>query len=173
MNIKSKITEELKEEIALLLKQERNPTVKERLTYVSMYVNGITKRDIAKIVGRTKETVGTWINKYLKNGIDAIQDKRGGDHKSFLTVKEKEELRHIITNTYPIISKGWDGKIIVDLIKAKYGVTYTRGGVYALMKSLGITHKIATKIDPKKSEEKINSWKEEVKKNFQNFQKIQ
>jgi len=164
MNIKSKITDKSKEEIALLLKQERNPIVKERLTYVSMYANGITKRDIAKMVGRTKETVGTWINRYFKDGIEAIQDNRGGDHKSFLTNENKEELKSIITNTYPIVFKGWDGKIIVDLILSKYGITYTRAGVYALMKSLDITHKIATKTDPKKSEEKIAAWKEDIKK---------
>ena len=131
MNIKSKITDELKEDILLLLKQERNPVVKERLTYISMYINGITKRDIANMVGRTKETVGTWINKYFKGGIDAIADNRGGDHKSYLTTNDKEELKNIIINTYPIIYKGWDGWIIVDLIKTKYNVTYTRGGVYA------------------------------------------
>ena len=164
MNIKSKITDKLKEEISLLLKQERNPVVKERLTYISMYINGITKRDIANMVGRTKETVGTWINKYFENGIDAIQDNRGGDNKSFLTEKNKEELKQIITKTYPIVYKGWDGWIIVDLIKTRYHVTYTRAGVYALLKSLGITHKIATKTNPRKSEEKIATWKEEIKK---------
>ena len=116
------------------------------------------------MVGRTKETVGTWINKYFKDGIESLQDNRGGDHKSFLTTKDKEELKYIITNTYPIIYKGWDGWIIVDLIQTKYGVTYTRGGVYALLKSFGITHKIATKIDPKKSEEKIAIWKNDLKK---------
>ena len=77
-----------------------------------------------------------------------------------MTTKDKEELKHIIINSYPLIYKGWDGWIIVDLIKAKYGVTYTRGGVYALLKSLGITHKT----DPKKSEENIATWKEEIKK---------
>jgi hypothetical protein len=45
MNIKSKITDKSKEEISLLLRQERSPVVKERLTYISMYVNGINKRD--------------------------------------------------------------------------------------------------------------------------------
>jgi hypothetical protein len=33
------------------------------------------------------------------------------------------------------------------------------------MKRIGITHKIATKVDPKKSEEKISTWKEDIKKN--------
>ena len=164
MSIKSKITEQAKEEIALLLKQERNLVVKERLTFVSMYANGINKIDIAKIVGRTKETVGKWVNAYFEGGSDAIQDNSGGDHKSFLTNNNKQELKNIIINTYPIVYKGWVGKIIVDLIKTKYDVTYTRTGVYALMKSLGITHKIATKVDPKKSEVKIAKWKEDIKK---------
>ena len=165
MKIKLKSTNEVKEEILFLLKQERNLIIKERLTYVSMYVNGITKRDIAKIVGRTKDTVATWVNKYFKDGIEALHDNRGGDNKSFLTTEEKDELKYIILNTSPIIYKGWDGWIIVDLIKTRYHVTYTRAGVYALLKSLGITHKIATKTNPRKSEEKIATWKEEIKKN--------
>ena len=162
--MKSKFSQEVKNEIFLLLKQERNLVVKERLTFVSMFTNGICKRDISNIVGRTKETVGKWVNAYFEGGIDALQDNRGGDHASYLTEANKQELKDIITKTYPIVYKGWDGKIIIDLIKTKYGVIYTRNGVYALMKSLGLTHKVASKIDPKKSEEKIATWKVELKK---------
>jgi transposase len=129
-----------------------------------MYVNGMLKKDIILITGKSKDTVGKWITAYFKGGIKAIQDNRGGDHKSFLTNNEKEELKYIITNSYPVVFKGWDGKIIVDLIQSKYDITYTRAGIYALLKSLRITHKIATKIDPKKSEEKIATWKEDIKK---------
>lgn len=166
MRVKYKITEELQEEVKSLLKQTRNSVVKERLIAISLYVvNHMAMKDIAVTLGRNSDTIGRWIARYFEDGIDGIQDNRGGDHKSFLTNIEKEELKQIIVNTYPIIYKGWDGKIIVDLIKTKYGVTYTRAGVYALLKSLGITHKIATKVDPKKSEEKIATWKEDIKKN--------
>jgi len=153
-----------KEEVKSLLKQERNLVVKERLIAVSLFINGMLKKDIASTIGKGTDTIGRWITAYFEAGIDALQDNRGGDHKSFLTIENKEELKKIIINSYPIVFKGWDGKIIVDLIQSKYGVTYTRAGVYALLKSLGITHKIATKIDPKKSEAKINTWKEEIKK---------
>jgi transposase len=164
MRVKYNIKDNLKEEIQLLLKQERNLVVKERLIAVSLFINGMLKRDIATTVGKGTDTIGRWITAYFEGGVEALQDNRGGDHKSYLTDKNKEELKNIIINTYPIIFKGWDGKIIVDLIKSKYDVTYTRTGVYALMKSLGITYKIATKTDPKKSEEKIATWKEEIKK---------
>jgi transposase len=164
MRVTYNTKDNLKEEIKLLLKQERNLVVKERLIAVSLFVNGMLKRDIANTIGKGTDTIGRWITAYFKDGIDALQDNRGGDHKSFLSSKDKEELKYIIINTYPIVFKGWDGKIIVNLIQSKYGVTYTRAGVYALMKSLCITHKIATKIDPKKSEAKIATWKEEIKK---------
>ena len=165
MRVKYVITEELQEEVKLLLKQTRDSVVKERLVAVSLYVtNNMTMQSIATTLGRNSDTIGRWLSSYFEGGIDAIADNRGGDNKSFLTSENKEELKYIILNTYPITYKGWDGWIIVELIKSKYGVTYTRGGVYALMKSLGITHKIATKIDPKKSEEKISTWKEDIKK---------
>ena len=158
MRIKYTITEELQEEVKSLLKQTRDSVVKERLIAISLYVvNSMSMQNIATTLGRNPDTVGRWISKYFEGGIDAIADNRGGDNKSFLSVSQKEELKHIITNSYPIIYKGWDGKIIVDLIQSRYGV-------YALLKSLKLTHKIATKIDPKKSEEKINTWKEEIKK---------
>jgi transposase len=166
MRVKYKITKELQEEVKLLLKQTRNNVVKERLIAISLYiVHHMTMKNIAVTLERNTDTIGRWIARYFEDGINGIQDNRGGDHKSFLTNKDKEELKRIIIETYPVIYKGWDGKIIVDLIQFKYGVTYTRAGVYALLKSLGITHKIATKIDPKKSEEKIATWKEDIKKN--------
>lgn len=164
MRVKYKIDDQIKKEVSLLLKQERNLVVKERLTMVSMFVNGMLKKDIINITCKSKDTVGRWITAYFDGGIDALQDNRGGANNSYLSNKDKQEIKSIITKTYPIIYKGWDGWIIVDLIKTKYGVTYTRAGVYALLKSLGITHKIATKTDPKKSEEKITTWKEEIKK---------
>ena len=96
----------LKEEIKLLLKQERNLVVKERLIAISLFIHGMLKKDIANIVGKGSDTIGRWITSYFEGGIEAIQDNRGGDHKSFLTNSNKQDLKYIIKNTYPIIFKG-------------------------------------------------------------------
>ena len=165
MRVANKIDDKKREEIRDLIKEEKRVVVKERLMAVSMYANKMQKKDISKVMGRNRNYVGRWISAYMRGGIEALKEKRGGDHSSYLSREQKEELGYIITNTYPINFKGWDGKIIVDLIKDKWGVTYTRNGVYAILKSLNISHKIATKVDPKKSEEKISEWKEESKKN--------
>jgi len=152
------------EDVQRAMKAEKNAVVRERLLVVSMFLDKIPKGKIAMLIHRDRSFVGHWISAYFKGGCLALAEARGKDHKSYLTPRQKEDLKYIIENTYPIIFKGWDGKIIVELIQSKYNVTYTREGVYALLKSLNITHKLAKKSDPKKSEVKINAWKEESKK---------
>ena len=93
-----------------------------------------------------------------------MSERRGGDRRSELTVEQREELAYIINNTYPINAKGWDGKIIVDLIEHRYGVSYHRESVYHILRKLNISYKKAKKVDPKKSEQKIEEWKEDIKK---------
>lgn len=75
-----------------------------------------------------------------------------------------QELKRIITTSCPVYAKGWDGRIISDLIEYHFNVKYPRNSVYSVLKRLNLTHKIATKTDPKKSEVKIATWKEEEKK---------
>ena len=132
MNIKSKITDELKEEVALLLKQERNLVVKERLTYISMYVNGITKRDIANMVGRTKETVGTWINKYFKDGIEAIADNKMVVEINTAGIRKK------VNEIYPSIN-------LLEMLK-EYNIDITFGSDAHSPNQVGFYLKEAIKI---------------------------
>jgi len=164
MRVTYNIPLDAREMVSLAMSKEKNAVVKERLLAVSMFLDGVTKRDIGKLIHRSANFVGTWISAYFNEGIDALADKRGGNHCSLLTDEQMQELKEIITNSYPVYAKGWDGNIISDLIQHHFNVKYSRNGVYYVLKRLNLTHKIATKIDPKKSELKISAWKEEVKK---------
>jgi len=160
-----KITETVKAEVRAYLKVEKKLIVKERLTAVSLYINGMIQSEVAKSIGRDRSFVGKAIRGYFREGIEALQERRGGDKKSKLTIEQREELAHIIKTTYPINAKGWDGQIIVALIEDKYQVKYSRDSIYYILRKLNISHKKAKKVDPKKSEEKIKIWKEDIKKN--------
>ena len=162
------ITEAVKKEIRSYLREEKKAIVKERLTVVSLYVNGMIQAEIAKSIGRDRSFVGKAIRGYFKEGIEALQERRGGDRKSELSQEEKEEIGYIIENSYPIEHKGWDGKIIAELVEEKYGIAYNRQRVYNLLKKLNITYKKANKVDPKKSEKAIKVWKEDIKKSLVN-----
>ncbi len=164
MRSRYKITEEIKNEVKEYLRKEKSTVVKERLTAVHMYINGMIQSEVSKALGRHRGFVGRAIKNYFTGGIEALEEQRGGDRRSELTIEEREELAYIINNTYPINAKGWDGKIIVDLIKCKYGVEYHRESVYHILRKLNISYKKAKKVDPKKSEKKIQEWKEDIKK---------
>ena len=158
------IPENAKEEVLQAMRNEKNAVVKERLLAVSMFLDGVPKGTIKELMHRGQAYVGRWITAYFSGGVPALADNRGGDHKSLLTQEQMQTLKDMITTSYPVYAKGWDGHSIVDLIQHHFGEKYSRNGVYQLLKRLNLTHKIATKIDPKKSELKIATWKEEVKK---------
>lgn len=164
MRVSYKIPVTAKEDISIAMRKEKNAVVKERLLAVSMFLDGIPKGDIKKLIHRSANFVGTWISAYFDGGVNALADNRGGNHRSFLNEVQMQELKKIITDSYPVYAKGWDGDIICDVIQHHFNVKYTRNGVYYVLKRLNLTHKIATKTDPKKSELKIATWKEEVKK---------
>ena len=164
MRIRYEINEEIKVEVKAYLKRERSVVVKERLTAVHMYINGMIQSEVAKALGRNRGFVIRAVKNYFKEGIEGLSEQRGGDRRSELTVEQREELAYIINNTYPINAKGWDGKIIVDLIEHRYGVSYHRESVYHILRKLNISYKKAKKADPKKSEQKIEEWKKDIKK---------
>ena len=164
MRNKYKITDEIKSIVREQLRKEKRVVVKERLTAVNMYMSGMTQGSVAKSLGRDRGFVWTALKNYFAKGVQGLEEKRGGDRRSRLTIEEREELGCIINNSYPINAKGWDGNIIVELIEEKYGVKYSRESVYHILKKLNISYKKAKKVDPKKSEEKIKEWKEALKK---------
>ena len=159
------IPENAKEEVLEAMKKEKNAVVKERLLAVSMFLDGESKTEIRRLMHRGVNFVGRWITAYFNGGVEALTDNRGGDHRSYLNKEQMQELKRIITQTQPVYAKGWDGHLIVDLIEHHFQIKYTsRNSVYKLLKRLNLTCKVATKIDPKKSELKIATWKEEEKK---------
>jgi len=158
------IPENAKEEVLTAMRKEKNAVVKERLLAVSMFLDGVQKGEIKKLIHRGANFVGTWISAYFDGGVEALSDNRGGNHCSYLNEEQMQELKRIITTSHPVYAKGWDGHIVADLIKYHFNVKYPRNSVYSVLRRLNLTHKIATKTDPKKSEVKIATWKEEIKK---------
>lgn len=120
--------------------------------------------DVGKSLGRNRGFVGRAVKRYFTEGKEGLKEQRGGDRRSELSQEQKEEIGYIINHSYPINAKGWDGKIIVDLIECRYGLKVSRESVYYMLKQLNISYKKAKKVDPKKSEIKIREWKMDIKK---------
>ena len=79
------IPKNAKDEIIQAMRNEKNAVVKERLLAVSMFLDGVPKGKIKELMHRGAAYVGIWITAYFNGGLSALNDKRGGDHKSYLT----------------------------------------------------------------------------------------
>jgi transposase len=100
-----------------LLDNEKNVVVKERLLAVSMFLDGVPKGNIKRLIHKGQAYVGTWITAYFNGGVAALADNRGGDHKSLLTQEQMQLLKQMITTSHPVYAKVWDGHSVVDLIE--------------------------------------------------------
>ena len=94
------IPQNAQEEVLVMMRQEKNAVVKERLLAVSMFLDGVTKGDIKMLMHRSANYVGTWITAYFDGGVEALADNRGGNHSSYLN----EEQIANFTNILPPLS---------------------------------------------------------------------
>lgn len=93
MGRKSKIidlTEAEKKELEHGYKYSKSSHFSRRCHFVLLKNQGKTSQDIADIFGITIQPINRWCNRYLKEGIQGLQTKRGQGRKPILD-KEKDE----------------------------------------------------------------------------------
>jgi len=156
-------------EVKQALKQEKNAVILERLQAVFMTMQGLKRAEVVFGLNRSRDFVGHWLKSYKALGLNGLEEKRGGANNQYLTSEQEEFVKDIVVHSFPkdcnYSQVTWSGWLLVDLIKNMYSKTYTREGVYVLLKRLGVSYKKANKIDPKKSQKVINTWKLQIEKN--------
>ncbi len=156
-------------EVKQALKQEKNAVILERLQAVFMTMQGLKRAEVVFRLNRSRDFVGHWLKRYKASGLNSLEEKRGGANNQYLTAEQEEFVKDIVVHSFPkdcnYSQVTWSGWLLVDLIKNMYSKTYTREGVYVLLKRLGVSYKKANKIDPKKSQKVINEWKLQMEKN--------
>ena len=156
-------------EVTQALKQEKNAVILERLQAVFMTMQGLKRAEVVLRLNRSRDFVGHWLKSYKVLGLNGLKEKRGGANNQYLSAEQEEFVKDIVVHSFPkdcnYSQVTWSGWLLVDLIKNMYSKTYTREGIYVLLKRLGVSYKKANKIDPKKSQKVINEWKLQMEKN--------
>lgn len=78
-------------EVVIRHKQEKVGWKRERLFVIKQALQSISIRKIANEMGRSPQTIQTWINKYRSGGIDSLLDKQKGNGAKSKLTKEIEE----------------------------------------------------------------------------------
>jgi len=99
----------------------------------------LEREEIARVVGRSRQFVDSWVGRYRRGGIDALQAKRQKGAVPKLTAEQQQELCAML-DAGPTPQEGlaaYNGPIIRQKIQTHFNKVYSLGGVYHLLHRLG------------------------------------
>jgi len=136
--------------------------------YRSLYLSllGKTCREVAKIVGVTKDTVCDTNKKYKEYGIESLADKPYGGRIKKLSDEQEESLKEVILTKLPVdvgfpAEFNWTAGIIGKYINREYGYNYSIKGVTVVLARLNLSYTRPSYVLAKADESKKEIFKTE------------
>lgn len=124
-------------ELQSLTKKQRTASLHLKLRAIILARRGWTAPQIAEALGKGRRSVQRWIAAYNEDGLDGLQDRRGGNHR-LLTPMQEEQLK---SHLDALAEDPHDGiRHAADLqpwLEQQFHVTYSLSGLYALLHRLG------------------------------------
>ena len=120
-------------------RRERRVDVRPRLHGLWLVRQGQTTRQVAQVLGVHERTVQRWLAWYRAGGLAAVESRHAGSQgaPSFLTPEQKTELvDEVATGRFRTAAE------IRRWVQEQWGVSYTEGGMYALLQRLRCAPKV-------------------------------
>jgi transposase len=120
-------------------RRERRADVRPRLHELWLVRTGHTTRETAEVLGVDERTVQRWLAWYRGGGLAPIATRHAGSQgaPSFLTPQQKTELvDEVATGRFRTAAE------IRRWVAQQWGVSYTEGGMYALLQRLRCAPKV-------------------------------
>jgi transposase len=125
---------------------ERRVDVRPRLHGLWLVRTGRTTREVAEVLGVHERTVQQWLAWYRTGGLAAVAGHHAGGQgaPSFLTVEQRAELAdEVATGRFRTAAE------IRQWVQERWGVSYTEGGMYALLGRLQCAPKVPRPVHQK------------------------
>lgn len=114
-------------------RRERRPDVRPRLHGLWLVRMGRTTREASEALGVDERTVQRWLAWYRAGGLAPLEGRHAGSQgaPSFLTAVQQAELaEEVATGRFRTAAE------IRTWVQERWGMSYTEGGMYALLKRL-------------------------------------
>ena len=139
-----------------------------RLQALLLLTQGYKRKEVSRTVRVSLCALGNWVSKFKKHGVDGLCDKnQPGNHRN-LTVLQKQELKTLITTKTPdqlnLEGKFWTPKLVSQLIRSKYQVSYLKEASRRLLHRFGLSFHKPRKVNQRQSEHMKVRFEETLKK---------
>ena len=137
-------------------RRERRADVRPRMHGLWLVRTGRTTREVADVLGVDERTVQRWLAWYRVGGLAPLEARhaQGRGAPSFLTPEQQAELAgEVATGRFRTAAE------IRAWVRERWGVAYTEGGMYALLKRLRCAPKVPRPIHEKADHLAQARWK--------------
>jgi transposase len=132
---------------------------------IRLYLDGMSRQEIARIIAVHYTTVNDWIRRYKKGGIDALQigtrGRRRGDGR-ILTAAQEQRLKEIVVGKSPeqmhLPFALWSSSAIRALILDQWRIELPQRTISAYMRRWGYTPQKAAKRAYERSDKATRQW---------------
>ena len=128
---------------------------------------GKSQTEVARILDVLQPTISLWRKRYLEGGWASLRKRKRGrvvgtDRR--LTQEQSEEIQKLIVDKMPDQLKMpyalWSRRAVCQLVRDRYGVSYTLQGMGKLLKEWGFTPQRPAKRAIERNDEAVKRWKE-------------
>lgn len=137
-------------------RRERRPDVRPRLHGLWLLRTGRSAREVARVLGVHERTVQRWVGWYRAGGVAAVAGRHAGGQgaPAFLTAEQRAELAaEVATGRFRTAAE------IRRWVVERWGVSYTAGGMSALLGRLGCAPKVPRPLHEKADPAAQDRWK--------------
>lgn len=156
------------EDLENLLNTNPDYIVGMRLMALIQIKKGLSSRQLEELYFKSHSRFCTWVKNFNKLGVEGLKNKVKTGRKPLLSDNQKSELSSVLLNSRPedfgFNSATWNGPLIKDFIKTKFGVEYRKAQIYNILKALGFTFQKAKGRYPESDPEKQAEFVESLKK---------
>jgi transposase len=137
-------------------RRERRADVRPRLHALWLVRTGHTTRETAAVLGVDERTVQRWLAWYRAGGLEPLEERHAGSQgaPSLLTPEQKTELvEEVATGRFRTAAE------IRRWVTDRWGISYTEGGMYALLVRLRCAPKVPRPVHEKADHLAQARWK--------------
>ncbi|MFB5762592.1 winged helix-turn-helix domain-containing protein [Paenibacillus medicaginis] len=119
-----------------------NRRIYERYLAVKLYLEGENFTSIARSLGRTRQTVKSYIDIYQSKGIEGLSEAYYATLTRKLSASQEAELKALLARKRPLdVGLGdyycWNNNLIKQWIMKEYGQSYSKRGISKLLQRWG------------------------------------
>jgi transposase len=151
---KIELTEAEKQE--LRAQHRRSPRAKaaDRIKAILLLAEGYTRKQVAEILLRDEETIGSWKDGYLKR--KDLEEWLQDDYPGYAGKLNDEQRQSVDVFVQENLVQ--DARQVIDFIQEQFGIEYQATGIHALLHRLGFSYKQTTLFPSKMDSELQVGW---------------